>query len=132
MDMSQNFAAAASNTTFTGRPRKMNPGVKLPRLQVVKPTRRAELDDSSRNVFSTIPLEADSGGRPSYMPYDKLHFPTITRDVGANGAAEAQALWMVGMLHHEDDHGPSGSDVKKVREYEVSQYCGYQKTPANR
>mgnify|MGYP005992456271 CR=1 FL=1 len=53
------------------------------------------------------------------MPYDKLHFPQITRDIGANGAAEAHALWMVGMLHHEDDHGPSGRDVQKVRQYEV-------------
>ncbi len=117
--MAHALDAAGMTSQHTGRPRKHNPAVRLPTLQAVKTKRKPLIDDSSRNVFSTVPLEADSGGRPSYMPYDKLHFPRITRDAGGNGAAEAQALWMVGMLHHEDDHGPSGSDVKKVRQYEV-------------
>jgi hypothetical protein len=113
--------SATSPNRPDGRPTRRNASSrKLPVLQEVKKaTQRAQT--GLEGVFSQIHLEADSGGRPSYMPYNALHFPALTREAGNNGASEAMNMWTVGLLHNEDDTGPTGPEVKAVREYEVSE-----------
>ena len=123
--------AFAAPATGAGRPRK-RPGhpVKLPVLLPVKKKASKAVDAFSKDVLRAVPLEADSGGRPDYMPYDKLLFPRITRDAGTDGAAEVRTMWMVGFLHHEDDTGPTGPEVKAVREYEVGNHVHSAQSPA--
>lgn len=95
--------------------------VSLPSLATQKRKRvKRKANAEQRDVFRGIELEADSGGRPSYMPYEKLYFPRITRESKADPQAELQNLFTVGQLHHEGECGPSGPHVAAVREYEVS------------
>lgn len=121
-------AAAALSGAGAGRRRRAGAPVKLQPLPKLVPVKRHKrpprVDAFTKDVLTKVELEADSGGRPSYMPYDKLHFPRITRDAGTDGAAEVRTMWMVGFLDHEDDTGPSGPEVAAVREYEVSSATG--------
>ena len=111
-------AGTMSAAGATPSRRKAGYPVKLPVLLPAKQRRKGG-GEHVKDVLRSVHLEADSGGRPSYMPYDKMRFPRVTRDAGGDGAAELDSMWMVGFLDHEDDTGPTGPEVKAVREYEV-------------
>ena len=111
---------ASNNKDSSAKYRDVH-AVSLPTLVQQKQRATKNVSKEEKEIFRAIPLEADSGGRPSYMPYGKLYFPRINRESKNDPYTELQAMFTVAQLDHENEHGPSGPAVNAVREYEVRQ-----------
>ena len=69
-------------------------------------------------VIGSFDLMSDTDGLAPYMTSNKMHFPVVTQERIGDGAAQLEAMAPIGMLDYENIAGPTGDDVRRVREYE--------------